>query len=61
MITPAVLHNLILYQFIKMWLSCRESTLLSRPFTSDEVQQWPYHVCRNATILAENPRRTPIT
>jgi len=40
------------YQVLKKWLSYRESSLLGRPLTSDEAQQFTHHVRRIASILA---------
>lgn len=40
------------YQVLKKWLSYREHSLLGRPLTSDEAQQFTHHVRRIASILA---------
>lgn len=40
------------YQVLKKWLSYRETTLLGRPLTADEAQQFTHHTRRIASILA---------
>ena len=40
------------YQVLKKWLSYREESLLHRPLTSDEAQQFTHLVRRITSILA---------
>jgi hypothetical protein len=43
------------YQVLKKWLSYREQTLLHRPLTPDEAEQFTHHTRRITALLAENP------
>lgn len=43
------------YQVLKKWLSYREQTLLRRPLTPDEAEQFTHHTRRITALLAENP------
>ncbi len=42
------------YQVLKKWLSYREQTLLHRPLTPDEAEQFTHHTRRITALLAEN-------
>jgi hypothetical protein len=44
------------YQVLKKWLSYREESLLKRPLSSDEAEQFTHHVRRIAAILELSPQ-----
>jgi hypothetical protein len=47
------------YQVLPKWLSYREQTLLHRPLTGEEGQQFTHHVRRIAALLQQNPELDP--
>lgn len=42
------------YQVLKKWLSYREESILRRPLTQQEIEQFTHHTRRITALLAEN-------
>ncbi|MCE9634906.1 MAG: N-6 DNA methylase [Planctomycetes bacterium] len=56
---PVWNYTLSGYRVLKKWLSYRESALLGRPLTSDEVQQFTNHVRRITVSVRCSPSPRP--
>ena len=42
------------YQVLKKWLNYREQSILHRPLTQEEAEQFTHHTRRITALLAEN-------